>query len=253
MGIWAGIQPNRSGRRSSRRESGRSSLRAGARGLRSSRRDLVDAGQEVGGDFGCVEGVERIVELRDRASSDKGRGHSPLLEGPTQGEMVKRHAGLSGNGVQGVQFVVLLCDLVGLEESFFPSGSGSLRNPGEVFARKHALGERAENDGADTLVVKPFVNSLGFRPSIEDGIGGLIDQATHAHVLEDRDGALESFEWVFGKSNVERFALLHGGGKGGHGFLQGRFGVRPMRVEDVDVIESQSAQGLVERRQEVLA
>lgn len=115
------------------------------------------------------------------------------------------------------------------------------------------MGEGAEDDAADAFVEEPVEDAFGFRPAVEDGVWGLIDEAADAHILEDADGFFEFFEGVFGESDVEGLAGVYGGGEGGHGFLEAGMGVRAVGVEDVDVGEAEAFEGLVEGGEEVFA
>ena len=120
-----------------------------------------------------------------------------MLEGPLDREVVKGDVVLLSELGEGLDLLAMGVDLIGLEEAFGSCGAGVGGDAVAVFRGEHALGERAEGDAADAFLVEPVEDAGGFDRAVEDRVGRLIDQAAHAHFIEDFDGFFEALERVF--------------------------------------------------------
>ncbi len=92
-----------------------------------------------------------------------------------------------------------------------------------------------------------------FDPSVEHGVGRLVNEQGHAHLLEDLCGLASTLGAVGRDANVERLALVHGGGERSHGLFKRAVLPRAVGVEDVDVFETHALETVVERGEQVLA
>ncbi len=80
-----------------------------------------------------------------------------------------------------------------------------------------------------------------------------MDEERHALALEDPVRLARSLRAVGGDADIQRLAAANGMGERAHGLFERHLRRGPVRVEDVDVVETHALQALVERRQQVLA
>ena len=124
------------------------------------------------------------------------------------------------------------------------------RYPVEVFIGQQTLGQRREGDhpGAEFF---SGVQQVFFHPTVEQVVGRLVDQQRHFPLVEQRCDFAGFNPGVRRDTDVQRLALLHGGGQGAGGLFQGRVGVETVRVENIHIIDAKALQALVQARQYV--
>jgi hypothetical protein len=80
-----------------------------------------------------------------------------------------------------------------------------------------------------------------------------VDEQRHALGAEERGRVAGLVRRIRRDPDIERLALVDGGGQRPHRLLQRGVRVEAVRVEDVEVLDAHPAQALVEARQHVLA
>jgi len=131
--------------------------------------------------------------------------------------------------------------------------------PGQVATGEQALGERAEHDRADAQVTDRVEQGLGLpladqlHVPVEHGAAGLVDQQRGAQLAEQSGGLPGLRRRVVGDADVPGLPAGHSGLQGAHRLRHRHRGVRPVAVEDVDVVEACPGQRLVQGGQQVLA
>ena len=128
----------------------------------------------------------------------------------------------------------------------------SRRGSVEVSIRELALRQRREHDAADLLFAEHIQQQV-FDPAVEHRVLGLVDEQRRTQSPQNVHRTLGLGRTVVGDAGVESLALANRGVERPHGLLDGSGRVGPMRVEDVDVVETEPAEALIQACQHVLA
>ena len=124
-------------------------------------------------------------------------------------------------------------------------------NAVEVPVGQQPLGQRREGDAADALPLE-HVQQLRLDPAVEHRVRGLVDQQRSAELTQDLCGLGGVSGGVGRHPDIERLAGPHRSVEGTHRLLERRLGVRPVVVEDVDVVQPQPLQRCVQAGGQVL-
>src|ERR1700733_7346216 len=226
--------------------------RGGPEGDAAVNRDLVDLLELARVEVQAIERRHVLLELGHRARAEQRRGDPRVAEHPGDRHLGQRlpaplrdfielpHAG-----------EVLVADHL-LGHVVAPAQPRVLGHAVQVAVGQQALGERREHDRADALAVE-HVEQLGLDPPVEQRVGRLMDEQRRAQLAQDQRRLLGPARTVGGDSHVARLALADGGVERPHRLLERRLGIEPVRVEDVDVVESHPLEALLEAGQEILA
>src|SRR5690606_41013409 len=98
----------------------------------------------------------------------------------------------------------------------------------QVLIAQQPLCQRREGDASDALIAQ-HVEQAAFYPAVEQRVRGLVDEARHAHLAQQRHCLSRSLWRVRRDAGVERLALLHRRGEGAHGLLEGRVRIEAVR------------------------
>ena len=122
----------------------------------------------------------------------------------------------------------------------------------QIAVGQQALRERTEGDAADALIAENIEQPV-FNPAVEHGVLRLMNQAGRAQIAQNFRGNGGLLRIIAGDAGVECLAGAHGVIERAHGLFDRRGGIRPVRVEDVDVFEAHALEALVEAGQQIFA
>ncbi len=127
----------------------------------------------------------------------------------------------------------------------------ALGNAVQVAVGEHPLRERREDDAADAELPER-VEQVAFDPAVQHRVRRLVDQERRSQGVEDRRRLARLLRGVGRDPGVQRLPLPHGRVERAHRLLERRLRVEAVRVEDVDVVETDATEALVEAREQVL-
>src|SRR5438094_664773 len=119
---------------------------------------------------------------------------------------------------------------------------GGTRVPGnavEITIREQALGERREDDATDPLLFQYVEEALRLDPAVEHVVAWLMDETWRAELAQNRGRAARLVRFVLRDAGVERLTAPHRLVERAHRLLEGRVGVEPVRIVDVDVVDAE--------------
>ena len=137
------------------------------------------------------------------------------------------------------------------DEMIISTKAGYLMWPGpygEWGSRKYLLASLDQSLQRMGLEYVDIFYSHRFDPNtpLEEMIFRLMNHTRRAEIAENLCGAGRLFGIVIGERCIERLARAHRVGERAHRFLEGRFGVRAVGVENVHVVEAQPLKALVQ-------
>jgi len=126
------------------------------------------------------------------------------------------------------------------------------RHTVEVLVGQQTLSQWRKSDhaGAEFL---GGVEQVFFHPAVEQVVGRLVDQQRYLPLLEQRSDFASLHAGIRRNADVQRLALLHGGGEGAGGFFKRGVGVKAVGVENIHIVDAQALQALVQAGQHVFA
>ena len=87
---------------------------------------------------------------------------------------------------------------------------------------------------------------LGRGAGVERRVRRLMDQQRDPGLAQDRRRRPRLLGGVRGDARIQRLTLGNGGVQRAHRLLERRLGIEAMRVEDVDVVDTETPEGLIE-------
>ena len=133
-----------------------------------------------------VERADVVLELRDAAGADQGRGHARVAQRPRQRELGQRLPAALRDLVERADAREVLVAEHRLRQRAVAGRARVLGDAVEVAVGEHPLPERREDDGADALAAED-VEQVGLDPAVEQRVGGLVDEQRRAEVAQDLD------------------------------------------------------------------
>ena len=140
-----------------------------------------------------------------------------------------------------------------LEEAVVRAHAAVRRNSLQVAVREDALSQGSEADDALSEPLRGLLEAVLLHRPVQNIVPVLVDHKRNAHFRKDGCRLLQSRAVVVGEACVQGFAAPDCLLQSAHGLLEGRLGVHPVMIENIDVLKAHSLKRLIEACQKILA
>ena len=196
----------------------------------------LDLSEFIGGEVEVRQREDILLQLVHAARADQRGAHPLIAQHPGDRQLCERLAAPRRDLVERshAREVLLAEQLLG--ERLAAAHARVLRDALQVAVGEQALAQRREHDRTDAVALEDL-QQAALDPTVQQRVGGLVDQQRRAEPGEDLDRLLGALRRVGADAHVQRLALPHGAVERAHRLLQRSVRIEAVRIEDVDVVE----------------